>query len=240
MPREKVVKISDVKEVVYDKRRWRILKSKRMKALEIMEALRRYGLYSIVHGSIARGDVTEKSDIDVFIPYKVPSYMVELALESIGLKPYIRLIVQATPTHAVKAYIILDQLEERVISFPLVKMRQREIEFYKFGGQLDLEGLRRDLRVPGVDKRLILIKPTPKGHIEIPIIGRESEVASLLGISIETVNERIKVLTRRDEKGRTGVFVKYELSPDESFEEALDKLMARNPLLRRQIYERER
>ncbi len=238
MPREKVVRVSDVKEVVYDEKRWSILKSKRAKALKIMKALSKFGVYSIVHGSIARGDVTDKSDIDVFVPYRIPSYIIELALESIGLRPYSRLIVQATPTHAVKAYIILDQTEEMVVSFPLVKLKQREIEFYKFGGQLDLEGLRRNLRVPGVDKRLILIKPTPTGHIEMPIIGRESEVASLLKISIETVMERIKVLTRRDEKGRTGVFVKYELMPDESFEEALNKLMASNPLLRRQVYER--
>lgn len=238
MPREKVVRVSDIREVVYDEARWNILKTKRLKALKIMEVLSRFRLYSIVHGSIARGDVTEKSDIDIFIPYYIPSYIVELALESIGLKPYTKLIVQATPTHAIKAYIILDQSEETIVSFPLVKLKERELEFYKFGGQLDLEGLKKNLRVPGVDKRLILIKPTRRGHIEIPVIGRESEVASILGISVETVMERVRVLTRRDEKGRTGVFVKYELSPDESFEEALYKLINRNPLVRRQVYER--
>lgn len=238
MVRVKVVRTGDIVEVIYDKGRWHILEKKRKEALKIMKILRKYGLNPIVHGSLARGDVRKTSDIDIVVPYVVPSYRIELALENIGYSPYRRLIVQATPQHALKAYIILDELEQKMVSFPLVKLSRRELEFYKFGGLLYLEDLIEDLRVPGVDKRLILIKPTEKGHIEMPIIGKEPEVASLLRISIDVIEERIRVLTKRDEKGRTGVFMKYELKPNETFEEALEKLTKKNPYVRRIVNER--
>ena len=41
--------------------------------------------------------------------------------------------------------------------------------------------------------------------------------------------------SRRDEVGRTGVFVKRELAPDESFEAVLADLAARNPAVRRRL-----
>ena len=41
--------------------------------------------------------------------------------------------------------------------------------------------------MPGVDKRLILIRPTEDGHIEEDITGRESQVSKLLNISIDIV-----------------------------------------------------
>ena len=43
----------------------------------------------------------------------------------------------------------------------------------------------------GVDKRLMLIEPTEKGHVESSIIGKEEYVAKLLGISAETVLDRV-------------------------------------------------
>ncbi len=238
MVKEKVTKVGDIVEVTYDSNRWLLLKEKRKEAQEIMEALRKFGLNPIVHGSIARGDVRKTSDIDIAILTPTPSYRVELALENIGLRPYKRLIIQATPRHAPKAYIILDELELKVVSFPLVKLSRKELEFYRFGGMLYLEDLLKDLRVPGVNKRLILIKPTEKGHIEVPVIGREAEVAAVLNVSIDVVEERVRVLTRRDKLGRTGVFVKHALKPDEAFEEALEKLMKSNQYVRRIVYER--
>ncbi len=240
MVKEKVVRVGDRVEVVYEPKRWKILVEKRKEALKIMEALSKFGLNPIIHGSIARGDVKETSDIDVVVPYVVPSYKVELALEAIGYKPFKRIIVQATPQHALKAYIILDEFETKVVSFPLVKLSRREYEFYRFGGMLEFEDLKRNImkRVPGVDKRLMLIKPTERGHVEEPIIGKEVEVASLLKVSIDVVEERVRVLTRRDKLGRTGVFIKYELKPGETFEEALDSLLKSNPYVRRIFYER--
>lgn len=234
----KIARRIEYREVVYDERRWSILREKRNIAKRIMRALRSMGLYSVIHGSIARGDVDENSDVDVFIPHPVPSYRVELALEMAGFKPYKKFIVQATPHHTPKAYIALDEKELQMVSFPLAKLTLREQEFYKFGGMIELEGVENNVRVPGVDKRLILIEPTPRGHKESPVIGRESEVARIVGVSIDIVLERIRVLSRRDEIGRTGVFVYYELGDDESFEEALSKLAKENPFLRRVLRER--
>jgi hypothetical protein len=238
MVREKVVRRGETRVVVYDEVRWRILRDKREKALRILEALRQGGVRAIVHGSIARGDVTETSDIDVFIPYTVPSMMVELLLERHGLKPVYKVIVQATPQSTPKAYIVLDIDEERVVSFPLAKLSKTEYEFYHFGGALDYEGLVSGKRVPGVDKRLMLIEPTPEGHIESAIIGREAEVARIVGVSLDTVLERVRVLTRRDEFGRTGVFVKVELEPWENIEEAARRIARENPLFRKTLREK--
>jgi predicted nucleotidyltransferase len=42
-------------------------------------------------------------------------------------------------------------------------------------------------------------------------------------------------LTKRDTVGRTGVFVKRELSPDETFELALKKVSELNPAVRRRM-----
>lgn len=236
--REKIVHRSEVRVVVYDEKHWRVLREKREKALRILEALKSGGVQAIVHGSIARGDVTESSDIDVFIPYTIPSTTVELLLERHGFKPVYKLIVQATPQSTPKAYIVLDPSEERVVSFPLAKLGKTEYEFYYFGGALDYQGLAADKRVPGVDKRLMLIEPTRDGHVESSIIGREAEVARIVGVSLETVLERVRVLTRRDEVGRTGVFVKVEVEPWESVEDTAVRIARENPLFRRVLREK--
>ncbi len=238
MPREKVERRGEYRVVVYDEARWRLLRELRAEAERIMEALYSMGLYAIVHGSVARGDVKPTSDIDVFIPYPVPSYRVELALERAGFTIHKRIVVQATPGSTPKAYLILDEEERRSVSFPLGKLGRTEYEFYYFGGALDLEGLRSGRRVPGVDKRLVLIEPTREGHVESPVIGREAEVAKRLGVSIETVEERVRVLTRRDEHGRTGVFVKLVIPPGEEIEDYVRRYATRNPLLRRVLEER--
>ena len=226
----------EVREVIYDGDRWELLRSLRARAVRIMEALEVRGISSIAHGSLARGDVRPTSDVDIFIPDPPASAIVELALELSGLRPVRRLLVQATPAYVPKAYIELD--EQTSISFPLAKMRPIEREFYAFGGEIGLEGLRAGERVPGVDKRLMLIEPTERGHVESSILGREGEVARLLGISLEAVMDRVRALLRRDEVGRTGVFLKRELGPDESFEAVLADIAAKNPAVRRRLMER--
>lgn len=220
-------------EVVYRKKRWNILRELRTKAVEVMEALDRSHLNSIVHGSVARGDVSEKSDIDVFLPEPPSSFIIESTLQREELPFNRRLVVQATPLYAVKGYMEID--EQRCVSFPLVKLRPVERDFYKFGGQASLRMLKKDVRLHGVDKRLMLIEPAPKGHIESSIVDREEEVASLLGISLNTVYDRVHALLRRDRVGRTGVFIKRELSADETFEMALKKLADQNPAVRRRL-----
>jgi len=223
----------EYREVIYDAERWILLEEYRHKSERIMEALEISHLESVVHGSIARGDVNRKSDIDVFIHSQPSSFLVETALEKAGTSINRRLIVQATPTYAMKAYIEID--ETTSVSFPLMKMRKVEREFYRFGGEVTLENLREGLRVCGVDKRLMLIEPTKKGHMETTIIGREEQVAKLLGISVETVLDRVHALLRRDEVGRTGVFIEKELSSSETFEMALKRLADQNPAVRRRL-----
>jgi predicted nucleotidyltransferase len=79
----------------------------------------------------------------------------------------------------------------------------------------------------------MLIEPNTAGHEESSVIGREAFVAKTLGISIETVLDRVRALTRRDLVGRTGVFIKKELNTDETFELALKRLSDFNPAVRR-------
>ena len=220
-------------EVTYDEEHWRLLRRLREEAIEIMSALDDLRIFSIVHGSIARGDVSEKSDVDIFIPGIVSSFLVEMALERAGIPISRRILIQATPTYSIKAYIEID--EGRSISFPLSKLRKTEREFYKFGGEATLEMLKQEIRTPGVDKRLMLIEPTARGHIESSIIGRENEAAKLLGVSVETVLDRVRVLTRRDKIGRTGLFIEKELLPEETFESVLKELAEKNPAVRRRL-----
>jgi len=220
-------------EVVYDKRRWELLKEFRSKAMQIMEILDRFHLSSIVHGSIARGDVSEKSDIDVFVLDPASSFIVETALERAEVPVNRRVVVQATPMYAVKGYLEIDK--QRCVSFPMVKLRPVERDFYKFSGEVSIAMLKNDKRVLGVDKRLMLIEPTLEGHVESTVVGREETVARLLGVSLNTVLDRVHALLRRDEVGRTGVFIERELSPDETFEMVLKKLADQNPAVRRRL-----
>jgi predicted nucleotidyltransferase len=220
-------------EVVYNEKHWEQLKELRSKAVQIMAVLDHSNIRSIVHGSIARGDVSEKSDIDVFLPDPSSSFAIETALERANIPVNRRVVVQATPFYAVKGYIEVDK--QRCISFPLVKLRHVERDFYKFSGEASLSTLRNEVRVSGVDKRLMLIEPTPKGHVESSIVGREETVSHLLGISLNTVLDRVHALLRRDKVGRTGVFIERELSPDETFEMLLKKLADQNPAVRRRL-----
>ena len=229
----KPTKRAEHREIVYDSRRWTLLEEKRNKAIWLMAALERSHLQSIVHGSVARGDVTEKSDIDVFIPEPSSSFQIETALETAKATATNRLIVQATPTYNMKAHIEID--EKTTVSFPLMSMRKVEREFYKFGGEANISQLRSNERVPGVDKRLMLIEPTETGHEETSIIGCEEQVAKVLGISVETVQDRVHALLKRDAVGRTGVFIKKELTANETFELALRKLAKENPAVRRRL-----
>ena len=144
-----------------------------------------------------------------------------------------RVLVQATPSYAAKGYIELDTQPN--VSFPLMKLRPLERDFYRFGGEATIEELGDNKRVIGVDKRLMLIEPTPKGHVESTIVGREESVAKMLKVSVETVLDRVHALLRRDEMGRTGVFIERELAPEETFEMVLKQLAEENPAVRRRL-----
>ena len=229
----KPTKSADYKEIIYTSARWALLKELRNKAIEIMASLEAFNLQSIVHGSIARGDVRSDSDVDIFIPEVQNSFVVETALEKSGIPVNARFVVQATPTYAMKAHIEISEFV--TVSFPLMQMRRVEREFYQFGGEANLDKLKANVRVPGVDKRLMLIEPTEKGHSESSIIGKEQFAAKIIGISAETVSDRVRTLLKRDTVGRTGVFIKRQLADDETFELALKKLSELNPAIRRRM-----
>jgi predicted nucleotidyltransferase len=226
-------KRADYREVIYSSARRALLQEYREKATQIVAALESFHLQALAHGSIARGDVNKKSDIDIFIPEPQSSFLVETALEKARIPINAHLVVQATPTYAMKAHIEIDVGTS--VSFPLMRMRRVEREFYKFGGEINLNQLRAGTRVAGVDKRLMLIEPAEKGHMESSVIGCEERVAKILGISAETVLDRVHALLKRDEVGRTGVFIKKELAADETFEMALKKLADENPAVRRRL-----
>lgn len=229
----KPTRSSEYKEIKYTHSRWAKLKSLRQNALKVMSALRDFQLQSTIHGSVARGDVKNDSDIDVFISEIQNSFLVEIALEKAEIPINRRFVVQATPNYAMKAHIEID--EQTTVSFPLMEMRRVEREFYCFGGEVNFAQLKANMRVLGVDKRLMLIEPTETGHIESSVIGKEEFVAGTLGISAETVLDRVHALLKRDNVGRTGVFVKRELGPNETFELALKRLSDTNPAVRKRI-----
>jgi len=219
--------------VAYSSKRWNILHLLREKAKQIMKPLEKSNLAPVVHGSIARGDISSKSDIDIFLPTQASSFTIQSTLEKANITPIRLYVVQATPNYAMKAHIEID--EGITVSFPLMKLRKVEREFYKFGGEINLDDLQKDLRVVGVDKRLMLIEPTKEGHVENTIMGREEHVAHVLDVSVETVSDRVHALSRRDDVGRTGVFMKQELPDGKTFEMLLEELAKKNPAIRRRL-----
>ncbi|MEM1928041.1 MAG: nucleotidyltransferase domain-containing protein [Acidilobaceae archaeon] len=113
-------------EVVYSRERWKLLEEKRRLAASIMRALASSAVYSIVHGSVARGDVDEDSDVDVFVVNPTPPLLVELALERAGYKARWKEVIQATPSSTPKAYIYLDDRGLVVVSLPLGALSKTE------------------------------------------------------------------------------------------------------------------
>ncbi|MGB9727232.1 MAG: nucleotidyltransferase domain-containing protein [Nitrososphaeria archaeon] len=223
--------------VYYDDRRWTLLKEKRNVAKKIIFLLEKNGINARTYGSIARGDVTQESDVDVFFTEYVPSYKVELTLEK-EYTIYKREVVQATPRSTPKAYFYIDPSEKVCVSFPLARLLKNEIEFYEFGGTICLKEIEEGVRKKGVNKRLMLIIPKEFGHIERSIVGKEIEVARELGISLETVMERVRVLSRRDEVGRTGTFLKLNVPVEGSVEKFVKEKASANWMLRKIIEER--
>ncbi|MFP3164248.1 MAG: nucleotidyltransferase domain-containing protein [Acidianus sp.] len=215
-------------QIEYTEEQWKLFNEKRKRAKEILESLYYRGIKGYAYGSIARGDVKKTSDIDIIV---FEPNILELDL----LEADHKYIIQATPISTPKAYISLNPEETEVISFPLSKLKKDEEEFYYFGGLVSLEDIINGVRKPGINKELKLIIPNKNGHEEIPLKGNEDYATRLLKISITTINEREKLLMKREDKGRTGVFLKYELATNENFEEAIRELSRRNKFFRRAL-----
>ncbi len=223
----------DEMHVEYTEGRWRLLRMLRDEALEMMTPLHEAHIDAVVYGSIARGDVRDGSDIDIWITSPPSPTIVQAVLERRGTRIRRREIIQATPSYAAKAYLYTDS--DRGYSLPLVEMRASEAEFYGFAGSLSYPRLRTGARAAGVDKRLMLIEPTETGHKESTVQGREGLVAGLLGVDIKIVQERVRTLERRGKVGRTGVYIKRVLADDEDFGAVFEDLVMSRPALRRRI-----
>lgn len=235
MKKEKILR-DHYDTVIYSKEKWDLLKDKRTSAINLLKIFTKEGFKPYIHGSVARGDVHETSDIDIVFIQQVPTFQIELILSKNGFKNYFREIIMATPLDSIKLYIHLSELES--ITLPLSKLEKNVLEFYDFGGKINFDKLKSDLRVSGIDKRLVLIKPTPQGHEEISIIGNEANATKDVGISINTLNERKKVLLRREKHGRTGVFLKRQLQINESTEAVLKNLAKKKSIIRKKLFKK--
>jgi uncharacterized protein len=225
--------LSERVEVIYGEKQWENLRSLRREALALMRPLTAVHIECIAYGSLGRGDVKLTSDVDIFLPSPPTPELIEVALERAGVHASEREIVQATPGYAAKGYLYT--AERRGYSFPLVRLLPTERDFYGFAGSVTPTQLNEGVRVPGVDKQLMLIEPTPRGHFKSGVAGREGTVARLLGVDTRIVMERVRTLERRRSVGRTGVFLKYSLYPGEGFGEALHKLSLHKPAVRKRI-----
>jgi predicted nucleotidyltransferase len=233
MSKDKILR-EHSESILYSKSDWTLLKIKREKAAYYLKMFE--GLNPHVYGSIARGNVHKNSDIDIVFTEPIQSFRIEFLLNKNGFKHYFREIIIATPKDSIKLYIHLSELES--ITIPLTKLSKNSLEFYDFGGKINLKELNLGMRVPGIDKRLVLIQPNSQGHNEISIIDNEAVAAKELGISIATVFERKKVLLKREKHGKTGVFLKRSLDINESTEEVLKKLSNKKAIVRKKLYQR--
>ncbi|MFX1239276.1 MAG: nucleotidyltransferase domain-containing protein [Promethearchaeota archaeon] len=222
------------RSVIYSNEQWELLELKRNQAISLMSIFEPFQPF--LYGSIARGNVHRNSDIDIIFLNEVPSFQIELALEMNGFKNYLREIIIATPQDSIRLYIHLSDLE--CITVPLTKMAKETLQFYDFGGKINLARLKNHERIPGIDKRLVFIRPTAKGHEEKSIIDNEHIIARELGINIKTINQRKKILLKREKQGRSGVFFKHRIEKDEITEEVLNRLSRRHSLIRKKLYRR--
>jgi predicted nucleotidyltransferase len=230
MPREKILRDIGREFHTYSKEELNILARLRNRASYLLQILANNNIQGFVHGSVARGDVSTTSDIDIHIPYPIPSFRLDLSDEFVGNE---RRIIMGTPNSTIKGLLILD--EDCSVSFPLTTPKEREIEFYKFSGLLYLEELKKNEFVSGINKQLLLIEATETGYWYSSVISDVKRVMQLLKISQRIVDERIRVLLRRDEIGRTGKILDYLIPPHENYEQALHKLASKNPIVRNQI-----
>ncbi len=221
--------------IKYKKSNWELLNNKRLQALKLLNIFVEEGFNPYIYGSLARGDVNIDSDIDIVFLQRISSFLIEHILFKKGYDNYFREIVMATPRDTIKLYIYLSELES--ITIPISPFDKKNLEFYSFGGKINQVQLKNKIRVPGIDKRLVLINPTNDGHEESSVIGNEHNVAKQINVDIETVIERRNVLLRREQYGRTGVFIKRSLKPDESTEDVLKILARKKTIIRNKMRE---
>lgn len=183
------------------------------------------------YGSIARGDINLSSDSDIIIDPS-PTYKYEELLKN---KWSSRSIIQATPYQGPK---IIYQLNEQIsLTVPFTTLSQRESEFINFGGSLSLPKFQNGEYSPGINKQLMLVEVQDKKGYSFKYISIKNIpihlVARKVNTGVETILERIRVLSKRDEIGRTGLYVNHMLQEGEQPEEVLRKLANEKPSLRK-------
>lgn len=222
--------------VKYSENHLKLLQQKRERSKTLLEMFAKEGLNPFIYGSIARGDIHNDSDIDMVLIQSIAPYQIEIILEKNGFNNYFREIIMATPADTLKLYIYLNELES--ITIPLSKFNKKSSEFYDFGGKINLNQIINRIRVPGINKRLVLIQPTSDGHEEYSIIGNENLAAKQLSVSINLINERKRVLLRREKFGKTGVFLKRSIGVGETTELVLKKLSNKHTIVRKKLLKR--
>ena len=222
--------------VTYSENHLKLLQQKRERSKNLLEMFVKEGLNPFIYGSIARGDIHNDSDIDMVLMQSIAPYQIEIILDKNGFNNYFREIVMATPADTLKLYIYLNELES--ITIPLSKFDKKSREFYDFGGKINLNQIKNSIRVPGIDKRLVLIQPTSDGHEEYSIIGNEHLAAKQLNVSIDLINERRRVLLKREKFGKTGVFLKRSIEMNETTEDVLKKLANKKSIVRKKLLQR--
>ncbi|TET01757.1 MAG: DNA polymerase subunit beta [Promethearchaeota archaeon] len=222
--------------VTYSENHLKLLQQKRERSKMLLEMFVKEGLNPFIYGSIARGDIHNDSDIDMVLMQSIAPYQIEIILDKNGFNNYFREIIMATPTDTLKLYIYLNELES--ITIPLSKFNKKSSEFYDFGGKINLNQIINSVRVPGINKRLVLIQPTSDGHEEYSIIGNENLAAKQLNVGINLINERKRVLLRREKFGKTGVFLKRSIGVGETTELVLKQLSNKNTIVRKKLLQR--
>ena len=233
MPREKVVKDVGREFHLYNDEERTLLTQLRKKSIYVLENLEYHRIKAFVHGSLARGDVNSSSDIDIHIPIQIPSFKLDLIDD---FKFASRRIMMGTPNSTIRG--LLSVSDNLTVSFPLSAPTEREDEFYLFSGLLYLEDLRLNKRIAGVTKQLLLIEPEKDGYWFSSLEANKKKAIQLLSISQRMIDERIRVLSRRDKIGRTGILIDYSLNPEENFEHALKNLADNNIIVRRMLKRR--
>ncbi len=220
-------------EIIYNDTHWNLLNDFRKRALQVTDTFAQNGFDSLTYGSIARGDIKKTSDIDIILQIKLSSYRVELILEEIEIPILSKKLIQATPNDIIKVHYELEG--DICLTLLLTDFTSLPFEFYKFGGAINNSQLKSNIRVPGVDKRLVFIQPTETGHIESPLEDQLNEAPKILNVSRKMIEQRMRVLTRRDKIGRTGIFLKEDLDLSENVEEVLRNIANKNPLIRKRL-----
>ena len=148
-----------------------------------------------------------------------------------------RKIVQGTPNQTPKMEYQLGVNTNIHLSVPFVQLSNRENDFISFAGKLSLTKFQNGEYANCVNKKLLLVEPMDnKGYNYHYTSIRDlpyNDIAKKINVGVDIILERIRVLSRRDDIGRTGLYIDYELNPSEEPEKVLKELASQRQELRR-------